>query len=100
MIIRILYIICLSHIIYDIYYILYIYIYIYLNIYIYIYFTIRFISHVQTIQKNFNQISNFYQKGTFYKNYNRFRLVQNSYNLVGKMNTINSNKKSQNIFNI
>ena len=43
-------------------------------------------------KKIFNQISNFHKKSTFYKNYNRFWIVQNSDPVTENMNTINSKR--------
>ena len=50
----------------------------------------------QLFKKIFSQISSFHQKSTFYYiNYNRFCVVQNSYPLIEKMNTIYSKEKSE-----
>ena len=45
----------------------------------------------------FNQIQNFHQKSKFYKNYNRFWVINNSKPLIDKLNVINTRKKAKEI---
>ena len=45
----------------------------------------------------FNQVHNFHQKSTFYKNYNRFWVIENSSPVIEKLTKINSRKKAKDI---
>ena len=45
----------------------------------------------------FNQIRSFHEKSTFYKNYNKFWVIQNSFPVLEKFNRINSKKKAKEI---
>ena len=45
----------------------------------------------------FNQVHNFHRKSTFYKNYNRFWTIENSFPVIEKLNKINSKKKAKDI---
>ena len=42
----------------------------------------------------FSQIQNFHEKSTFYKNYNRFWVINNSKPLIEKLSVINTRKKA------
>lgn len=44
-----------------------------------------------------NQIQNYHDKCTFYKNYNKFWVLQNSFPLLEKLNEINCKKKAREI---
>ena len=45
----------------------------------------------------FNQIQNYHAKCTFYKNYNKFWVLQNSFPLIKKIDELNRNKKAREI---
>ena len=45
----------------------------------------------------FNQIRNFHDKCTFYKNYNKFWVIQNSFPVLKKLDEINQKKKAREI---
>ena len=45
----------------------------------------------------FNQIQNFHDKSKFYKNYNRFWVINNSKPLIEKLEVINTRKKAKDI---
>ena len=45
----------------------------------------------------FKQIQNYHEKCTFYKNYNKFWVLQNSFPLLKKLDEINKNKKAREI---
>ena len=45
----------------------------------------------------FNQIQNFHEKSKFYKNYNRFWVINNSKPLIDKLSVINTRKKAKEI---
>ena len=50
-----------------------------------------------TFKLIFNQIQNFHDKSKFYKNYNRFWVINNSKPLIDKLNVINTKKKAKEI---
>ena len=50
-----------------------------------------------TFKLIFNQIQNFHNKSKFYKNYNRFWVINNSKPLIDKLNNINTKKKAKEI---
>ena len=50
-----------------------------------------------TFKLIFNQIQNFHKKSKFYKNYNRFWVINNSKPLIDKLNVINTKKKTKEI---
>ena len=45
----------------------------------------------------FNQVQNFHRKSTFYKNYNRFWVIENSSPVIEKLTKINNRKKARDI---
>ena len=45
----------------------------------------------------FNQVRNYHAKSTFYKNYNRFWVIENSAPVIEKLNKINECNKARNI---
>ena len=45
----------------------------------------------------FNQVRNFHRKSTFYKNYNRFWVIENSDPVIEKLSRLNSTKRARNI---
>ena len=45
----------------------------------------------------FNQVRNFHQKSYFYKNYNRFWIVENSSSIIDKLTRINAKKNAKEI---
>ena len=45
----------------------------------------------------FHQVQNFHAKSTFYKNYNRFWVIENSSPIIEKLNSLNSKKKAKDI---
>ena len=45
----------------------------------------------------FNQVRNFHRKSTFYRNYNRFWVIENSDPVVEKLTRLNSTKRARNI---
>ena len=45
----------------------------------------------------FNQVQNFHNKSTFYKNYNRFWVIENSAPVIEKLSKINSKKNAKDI---
>ena len=45
----------------------------------------------------FNQVRNFHRKSTFYKNYNRFWVIENSDPVIEKLQRLNSTKRARNI---
>ena len=45
----------------------------------------------------FHQVQNFHAKSTFYKNYNRFWVIENSSPIIDKLNNINTKKKAKDI---
>ena len=45
----------------------------------------------------FNQVRNFHEKSTFYKNYNRFWVIENSSPVIEKFTKINSKKNAKDI---
>ena len=55
------------------------------------------LSHVisNTFKLIFNQIQNFHDKSKFYKNYNRFWVINNSRPLIEKLDIINTRKKAK-----
>ena len=51
-----------------------------------------------TIYKHiFNQVQTFHRKSTFYKNYNRFWVIENSFPVIEKLTKLNERKKARNI---
>ena len=48
-------------------------------------------------KKIFNQVRNFHEKSTFYGNYNRFWVIENSAPLIDKISKINESKKAKDI---
>ena len=51
-----------------------------------------------TIYKHiFNQVRSFHSKSTFYKNYNRFWVIENSFPVVEKLSKLNERKKARNV---
>ena len=50
-----------------------------------------------TFKLIFNQVQNFHNKSRFYKNYNRFWVINNSKPLINKLTTINTKKKAKEI---
>ena len=50
-----------------------------------------------TFKLIFNQIQSFHKKSTFYKNYNRFWVINNSKPLIDKLDVINTRKKAKEI---
>ena len=51
-----------------------------------------------TIYKHiFNQVRSFHSKSTFYKNYNRFWVIENSFPIVEKLSKLNEGKKARNV---
>ena len=48
-------------------------------------------------KKIFNQVRNFHQKCYFYKNYNRFWVVENSKLIIDRLNKINAKKQAKEI---
>ena len=50
-----------------------------------------------TFKRIFKQIQNFHNKSKFYKNYNRFWVIENSKPLIDKLNKINTKKKAREI---
>ena len=57
------------------------------------------LSHVisNTFKLIFSQIQNFHDKSKFYKNYNRFWVINNSRPLIEKLDVINTRKKAKEI---
>ena len=57
------------------------------------------ISNVVSInfKKIFEQIQSFHSKGHFYKNYNRFWVIENSKNLLKKLDALNLKKNAKDI---
>ena len=57
------------------------------------------LSHIvsNTFKLIFKQIQSFHDKSKFYKNYNRFWVIENSKPLINKLNVINSRKKNKEI---
>ena len=45
----------------------------------------------------FNQVQNYHKKGHFYKNYNRFWVIENSSPIIEKLTRINERKKAKDI---
>ncbi len=45
----------------------------------------------------FNQVHNFHEKSSFYKNYNRFWVIENSAPIIDKLSKINDRKKARDI---
>ena len=45
----------------------------------------------------FNQVHNFHRKSTFYKNYNRFWVIQNSDPVIEKLTRLDKTKRARNI---
>ena len=45
----------------------------------------------------FHQVQNFHAKSTFYKNYNRFWVIENSSPIIEQLNSLNSKKKAKDI---
>ena len=45
----------------------------------------------------FQQVQNFHTKSTFYKNYNRFWVIDNSSLIIDRLNSLNSKKKARDI---
>ena len=45
----------------------------------------------------FHQVQNFHAKSTFYKNYNRFWVIENSSPIIERLNSLNRRKKAQDI---
>ena len=45
----------------------------------------------------FNQVRNFHRKCTFYKNYNRFWVIENSSPIIEKLTRLNSTRRARNI---
>ena len=45
----------------------------------------------------FNQVRSFHKKSTFYKNYNRFWVIENSFPIIEKLTSINNRKKARDI---
>ena len=50
-----------------------------------------------TFKLIFNQIQNFHDKSKFYKNYNRFWVINNSKPLIERLNVINTRKRAKEI---
>ena len=50
-----------------------------------------------TFKLTFNRIQNFHEKSKFYKNYNRFWVINNSKPRIDKLNVINTKKKAKEI---
>ena len=50
-----------------------------------------------TFKLIFNQIQSFHDKSKFYKNYNRFWIINNSKPLIEKLNIVNTKKKAREI---
>ena len=51
-----------------------------------------------TIYKHiFNQVRSFHGKSTFYKNYNRFWVIENSFPIIEKLSKLNERKKALNV---
>ena len=51
-----------------------------------------------TIYKHiFNQVRSFHSKSTFYRNYNRFWVIENSFPVVEKLSKLNERKKARNV---
>lgn len=48
-------------------------------------------------KKIFNQVHNFHEKSTFYANYNRFWVIENSAPIIDKLSKINDSKKAKDI---
>lgn len=48
-------------------------------------------------KKIFNQVQNFHEKSTFYANYNRFWVIENSAPVIDKLSKINDRKKAKDI---
>ena len=57
------------------------------------------LSHLVSIifSKIFHQVQSFHEKSTFYANYNRFWVIQNSIPLISKLKQINSKKQAREI---
>ena len=45
----------------------------------------------------FNQVRNFHRKSTFYKNYNRFWVIENSFPVIEKLRKLNERKRARDI---
>ena len=51
-----------------------------------------------TIYKHiFTQVQNFHRKSTFYKNYNRFWVIENSFPIIEKLSKFNERKRARDI---
>ena len=51
-----------------------------------------------TIYKHiFNQVRTFHSKSSFYKNYNRFWVIENSFPVIEKLSKLNEKKKARNV---
>ena len=48
-------------------------------------------------KKIFNQVQSFHEKSTFYSNYNRFWVIENSFPIIDKLSKLNNDKKAREI---